>query len=122
SPVKVKMGVEGMTVQPAGELKEGTGHHHIIIDKGGIAEGQAVPADEQHIHYGKGQTETELELTPGKHSLTLQFANGLHQSYGEVMASTITITVEANEEHGSEDHGSEDHGSEEGHSEKEAEH
>lgn len=94
SPVKVRMGVKGMQVHPAGELKEGTGHHHIVVDGGPIERGTVVPADATHIHYGKGQTETELELTPGSHSLTLQFANGAHQSYGPHMSATVTVTVE----------------------------
>ena len=94
SPVQVKMGVEGMTVQPAGELKAGTGHHHIIIDGQALKAGAVVPADATHIHYGKGQTETTLDLTPGTHTLTMQFANGAHQSYGPGLSSTITVTVE----------------------------
>jgi len=91
--VKVVMGVEGMTVKPAGELVEGTGHHHIIINGSGAPEGEVVPADDTHKHYGKGQTETELELEPGEYTLTLQFANGLHQSYGPEFSQTINITV-----------------------------
>lgn len=93
SPVKVKMGVEGMGINPAGELKPGTGHHHIIIDGKAPEKGAAVPADETHIHYGKGQTETELELAPGEHTLTMQLANGHHMSYGPQMSTTIKITV-----------------------------
>lgn len=94
SPVTVDMGVKGMEVEPAGELHEGKGHHHIIVDGSFIEEGKAVPADATHIHYGKGQTTDNLTLTPGTHTLTLQFANGLHQSYGEAWSKTITITVE----------------------------
>lgn len=94
SPVNVQMGVEGMEVHAAGELISGTGHHHIIINKGHISKGETIPADEQHIHYGGGQTETDLDLEPGNYTLTLQFANGLHQSYGEQMSATVEITVE----------------------------
>lgn len=94
SPVHVEMGVEGMTVKPAGEMEEGTGHHHIIINKGHISKGEVVPADEMNIHYGAGQTETDLELEPGTYTLTMQFANGAHQSYGEQMSATVEITVE----------------------------
>ena len=94
SPVKIVMGVEGMKVHPAGPQVEGTGHHHLIIGPAGIPEGTQVPADEKHIHFGKGQTEAEIELPPGEHKLTMQFADGSHTSYGEVMAATITITVE----------------------------
>lgn len=94
SPVKVEMGVEGMEVEPAGPLNVGKGHHHIVIDGEFVKKGDAVPADDTHIHYGQGQTETELELTPGTHTLTLQFADGVHQSYGEKWSNTITIEVE----------------------------
>lgn len=89
----VKMGVEGMKVQPAGALMDGTGHHHLIIDGQPVAAGVAVPANDTHLHFGKGQTETSVKLTPGQHTLTLQFADGLHQSYGPALSRTITVTV-----------------------------
>jgi hypothetical protein len=89
----VKMGAEGIKVQPAGALMDGTGHHHLIVDGKPIAAGVAVPADATHLHFGKGQTETTLKLAPGQHTLTLQFADGLHQSYGPDMSQTITVTV-----------------------------
>jgi hypothetical protein len=93
SPVKVSMGVEGMEVKPAGEIVPGTGHHHILVDTDGIATGGVVPKDAKHIHYGDGSTETELELSPGEHTLKLQFANGAHMSFGDKMSATITVTV-----------------------------
>lgn len=94
STFTVKFGVDGMEVKPAGELVEGTGHHHLIIGPAGIEVGKQVPTDEKHIHYGKGQTETELTLTPGEYDLTLQFADGMHMSYGPPMSATIHVTVE----------------------------
>jgi len=94
SPLKVVFGVEGKTVAPAGEVKEGTGHHHLIIDGQPIPGGTVVPADEKHIHFGKGQTETEVELAPGPHTLTLQFADGSHGSFGEGLSATISVVVE----------------------------
>lgn len=94
SPVKVEFGVEGMEVEPAGALNEGKGHHHIIINGAALERGVVVPADSVNIHYGKGQTETELELPAGTHTLTMQFADGYHQSYGEQLSATISITVE----------------------------
>ncbi|WP_232507754.1 DUF4399 domain-containing protein [Ghiorsea bivora] len=93
SPLLVKMGIKGMRVHKAGEIIEGTGHHHLIIDGAYIPENEVVPADDKHIHFGKGQTETTIKLKPGKHTLTLQFADGHHQSYGQVMSRTIHITV-----------------------------
>ncbi len=94
SPVKVEMGVRGMTVQPAGEVVAGTGHHHILINRGSMSSGAIIPNDETHRHYGKGQTEAELELEPGEYRLTLQFANGAHESYGEALSASVVITVE----------------------------
>ncbi len=90
---KIKMEVDGMKVHKAGNIIDGTGHHHLIIDGDCIARGQVVPKDATHLHFGKGQTETTLGLAPGKHTLTLQFANGHHQSYGRDLCTTIHVTV-----------------------------
>ena len=65
------MGVEGMTVKPAGEITANTGHHHILIDTDAVGREDIVPADDKHKHFGKGQTETVLKLAPGKHTLQL---------------------------------------------------
>lgn len=95
SPLKVKFGIEGMRLRPAGEdLKDKTsGHHHLLIDTGAIALGMVIPKDDKNLHFGKGQTETEITLTPGKHKLTLQFADGGHLSYGPAQSETIEVTV-----------------------------
>ena len=93
SPFLVEMGVEGMEVEKAGMINALKGHHHIIINSNFIADGDIVPANSQHIHFGLGQTETQLELEAGNYSLTLQFADGMHQSYGEKMSKTINVTV-----------------------------
>lgn len=93
--VSVKMGVSGIEVRPAGEQVKGTGHHHIIIDGAGIPLGDVVPKDETHLHYGQGQTDAEVQLTPGSHKLTLQFADGAHLSYGPQLSRTIKVNVQA---------------------------
>ncbi|MCA1764605.1 MAG: DUF4399 domain-containing protein [Cryomorphaceae bacterium] len=93
SPFYVEFGVEGMEVEPAGPINEGFGHHHIIIDGEFTPFAEAVPANETHIHYGGGQTGDTLTLDPGMHTLTLQFADGLHRSYGEQMSATISVNV-----------------------------
>jgi len=93
SPFKVEMGLEGMSVAAAGQVKDGEGHHHIIIDGKPMKAGQVIPADKNHLHFGTGQTETQLDLSPGEHTLTLQFADGLHRSYGKRMASSIKVKV-----------------------------
>ena len=89
----VKFAVDGMEVKPAGELSATSGHHHLIIGGGPVVAGEVVPFDDSHIHFGKGQTEATVALAPGSYRLTLQFANGAHQSYGESLSKTITITV-----------------------------
>lgn len=93
SPFKVKFAVSGMDIKPAGDMSANTGHHHLLINAGAVKAGEVVPADETHIHFGKGQTETEVKLPPGNYVLTMQFANGLHQSYGPGMSKEIKITV-----------------------------
>lgn len=94
SPVHVVFGAEGVEVVAAGPLKAGTGHHHVIVDGEPVEAGQGVPKDDRHIHFGGGQTETDLELAPGEHTLTMQFADGVHRSYGAAWSAQITVTVE----------------------------
>ncbi|MEQ1877840.1 MAG: DUF4399 domain-containing protein, partial [Bdellovibrionia bacterium] len=67
--------------------------HLIIVDGAAIPKGQVVPKDETNIHYGKAETTTELKLTPGDHTLTLQFADGNHLSYGPELSQTIKVKV-----------------------------
>jgi hypothetical protein len=93
SPVIVQMGVKGKTVEPAGALNPGKGHHHLVIDGSYAEKGQMVMKDSTHLHFGKGQTVDTLKLSPGQHTLTLQFADGTHMSYGKDWSSTITIFV-----------------------------
>ena len=93
SPVKVKFAVTGMDVKPAGDMTANTGHHHLLINAAPVKAGEVIPADETHIHFGKGQTETEVKLPPGTYTLSMQFANGLHQSYGPGMSKDIKVTV-----------------------------
>lgn len=91
--VKVKMGVEGIDLAPAGEQKPASGHHHIIVDGQFIAMGTVVPKDEKHLHYGKAESEATIALTPGPHTLTLQFADGAHLSYGPQLSASIRVNV-----------------------------
>lgn len=101
-PYVVEFGVEGMEVEPAQGVNPNKGHHHLIIDQGPVAAGQMVPMGQEgqgYYHYGKGQLRDTLTikkfpmLKPGKHKMTLQFANGLHLSYGQGMSQTVTIEV-----------------------------
>ena len=93
SPFKLRFGVRGMSVAPAGEVKANSGHHHLLINVKSLPAGQTVPMSDRHLHFGKGQTETEVTLPPGSYKLTAQFANGAHQSYGKPMSQTIAVIV-----------------------------
>jgi hypothetical protein len=93
SPFKVRFAVAGMALKPAGDMTAGTGHHHLLINAAPVKAGELIPVDDKHLHFGKGQTETELSLPPGNYTLTMQFANGLHQAYGAGMNKEIKITV-----------------------------
>lgn len=93
SPLYVAFGVEGMEVEPAGKVHAGKGHHHIIINGDYLERGGTVPADSVNIHYGGGQTSDSLDLPSGTHTLTMQFADGYHRSYGKSMASSIKVIV-----------------------------
>lgn len=97
SPFTVKMGVKGMQVKPAGENIEdqGSGHFHLLIDdqRGYIPEGEPIPFDEHHLHFGKGDTETTVSLPKGSHTLSIQFGDGAHRSYGKSLSDTITVNV-----------------------------
>lgn len=97
SPLTVKFGLSGMGLVPAGTEppNKTQGHHHLIIDGEPRATGVNLPMGEENLlHFGKAQTEAEIELPPGKHTLTLQFADAGHYSYGPNMSATITVDVE----------------------------
>lgn len=96
TPVHLEFAVDGMEVRPAKEgLQEGTGHFHLLIDAPESYDvGQAIPFDETHLHFGKAQVEADVPLSSGSHTLTLQFANAVHESYGEEFRKTITVTAQ----------------------------
>ncbi|WP_298820385.1 DUF4399 domain-containing protein [uncultured Roseibium sp.] len=102
-PVKVVFGLTGMGIAPAGIEKDNTGHHHLLINRAPIGQGEDgedefvynIPADENHIHYGGGQTETVLELAPGEHTLQLVLGDLNHIPHNPpVYSDVIKITVE----------------------------
>ena len=98
SPFKVQFGLSSnMGVGPAGVEKEKVGHHHLLIDTTLSDEEmtQPITMDEQHKHFGGGQTETIVTLPPGKHTLQLVLANWTHIPFKPpVQSEVITITVQ----------------------------
>lgn len=94
SPVTVKFGLKGMGIAPAGITFDNTGHHHLIIDTDLPPLDAPVPTDAQHVHFGKGQSETTIELKPGKHTLQLLLGDFGHVPHDPaVVSKKITITV-----------------------------
>lgn len=102
-PVTVVFGLSGMGVAPAGVEKENTGHHHLLLNRAPIGQGEDgedefiynIPADDNHKHYGGGQTETVLELSPGEHTLQLVLGDLNHVPHDPpIFSDVITITVE----------------------------
>jgi hypothetical protein len=93
-PVVVRFGLSGMGVAPAGTMVGDTGHHHLIVDAPLPPMDQPIPSDAQHLHFGKGQTETVLNLPPGKHTLQLLLGDASHRPHDPpVVSEQITILV-----------------------------
>lgn len=91
---RVWFGLRNMGVAPAGVKKRNTGHHHLLIDVGIPPLDQEIPSDKSHLHFGAGQTETYIELPPGKHTLQLLFADHNHVPHNPpVMSRKKTIIV-----------------------------
>ncbi len=94
SPVTVRFGLRGMGIAPAGVAMENTGHHHLLIDAAAPAFNMPIPADANHVHFGKGQTEAQVTLAPGRHTLQLLLADHLHIPHDPpVVSKEITISV-----------------------------
>jgi hypothetical protein len=94
-PVLVKFGAENFVVEATGpEVKAGHGHLHVMVNTDCIAANQVIPKDETHLHFGKGQMEAKMNLTPGEHTLCLQAADNNHVALeGAGMTHTIKVVV-----------------------------
>jgi len=100
SPVKMKFASEGITISPVpeGEIttpRPGMGHYHLAIDTECLAPGSEIKKGEKWIHYGKGDTEAETQLSPGSHKLTLAIGDDKHMQVLGSWCQTITVNVAA---------------------------
>ena len=96
NPVTIKFGLKGMGVAPAGTEKDNTGHHHLIINEAieGEELNEPIPADDNHVHFGGGQTEVTLDLPAGEHTLQLVLGDWSHIPHNPpVMSERISVTV-----------------------------
>lgn len=94
----VKFGVDGLKVAPAGTVTPGTGHFHLLIDTPPLTAAELrnpIPNDKNHIHFGQGQTQTNLTLPSGNHTLQLVMGDGVHKVHNPpIISEVITINVE----------------------------
>ena len=95
NPFRVQFGLSGMGVAPAGVDRPNTGHHHLLIDVNEpLDPNEPIPQDKTHLHFGAGQTEALIELTPGKHTLQLVLGDWSHLPFHPpVMSDVITVNV-----------------------------
>ena len=96
SPFKIQFGLSGMGVAPAGVEKPNTGHHHVLVDATLTPEQakEPIPADEHHLHFGGGQTETTVTLAPGRHTLQLVLGDWSHVPFNPpIVSPAITVEV-----------------------------
>lgn len=90
----IHFGLHGMGVAPAGSTKANSGHHHLLIDTELPPLDEPIPSDESHLHFGAGQTEVELELAPGPHTLQLLLGDANHVPHSPpVMSELVHVTV-----------------------------
>jgi hypothetical protein len=95
SPVKVVFELQGMLLAPAGDPAANTGHHHLLVDVPAPDPGQPIPKDAQHLHFGQAQTEVELTLAPGPHTLQLLLGDSNHVPHNPpLLSAPTTITVQ----------------------------
>jgi hypothetical protein len=95
APFVVQFGLRGMGVTQAGSTAPNAGHHHLFVDVDEpIAPNEVIPSDKTHLHFGAGQTETRLDLPPGRHTLQLVLGDAKHRPFEPILASQkITVLV-----------------------------
>lgn len=85
------LAAEGVTVEPAGEVRDGAGHFHVVADAECVAAGDAIPRDVDHVHLGDGQSDGVIYLGPGRHELCVQLGDGVHTAQG--LTDTVSVAV-----------------------------
>jgi len=90
-----RFGLRNMGVNHAGDDYPNSGHHHLLIDVDEpLNPNEPIPSDKAHLHFGAGQTETRLELPPGKHTLQLVLGDAKHYPFNPpAVSEKITIRV-----------------------------
>jgi len=94
-PIRVWFGLRDMGVAPKDVISPNTGHHHLLINTDLPKDmSKEIPSDRNHLHFGGGETETTIELPPGKHTLQLLMGDDKHIPHNPpIYSRKITITV-----------------------------
>ena len=88
NPVNIRFGIVGMEIVPAGNDKPMSGHHHLLLNVDKLPNMKSpIPADKNHLHFGKGQTETQLNLPSGRHTLQLLLGDYMHVPHEKPLIS-----------------------------------
>lgn len=103
SPFTVVMEAEGFTIEPAGDVRDGAGHFHLMVNTGCMSPGEVIPEDADHLHFGDGATQTHLDLPAGEHSLCLQAGDGAHTALELTDEITVTVIERGGEATGTEE-------------------
>jgi hypothetical protein len=88
NPITIRFGIEGMEIVPAGKEKPMSGHHHLLVNVEKLPNMKSpIPADKNHLHFGKGQTETQLNFPSGRHTLQLLLGDYMHVPHEKPLIS-----------------------------------
>lgn len=92
--LKIYFGLRNMGVAPAGSDRENSGHHHLLVDTELPPLDQPIPNDFNHLHFGAGQTEAIVTLSPGRHTLQLLLGDENHVPHNPpIMSKPIRVYV-----------------------------
>ena len=91
--ITIHFGISGMDLAAAGSSRPNTGHHHLLIDTPLPSLDQPIPADFNHLHFGRGQDDMELSLTPGPHTLQLLLGDGNHVAHDPPVVSPVIHVI-----------------------------
>ena len=98
SPVHIMFGAEHFEIAavPQGTVetaRPGMGHYHVAVDSECLPAGTAIPKAAPWTHFGDGKNMIDMQLPPGKHTLTVEIGDDMHKAI-EGLCKTISVTVQ----------------------------
>jgi hypothetical protein len=91
--IQLAMTADGITIEEAGEARDGAGHFHVLADQDCLDEGASIGKDADTVHFGGGQTEGTITLGPGDHDLCLQVGDGVHTALDVTDSVSVTVAI-----------------------------